>query len=135
MGNEKDVGAGSRPSDLCLQHVALNVADLAACELFYCKTLGMSVVWRPDEESVFLTNGSDNLALHQAPTARATECGRLDHIGFTLAEVGAVDAWYEFLVSRSVPIVERPRTHRDGTRSLYCKDPDGNTVQLLQIQT
>ena len=28
-------------------------------------------------------------------------------------------------------MIASPRTHRDGTRSLYCRDPDGNTVQLL----
>ena len=42
-----------------------------------------------------------------------------------------MDVWHEFLLTRGVSIVAPPRTHRDGTRSLYCKDPDGNTVQLL----
>jgi hypothetical protein len=43
----------------------------------------------------------------------------------------AVDAWHDYLSFHGVAIVAPPRTHRDGTRSLYCKDPDGNTVQLL----
>jgi catechol 2,3-dioxygenase-like lactoylglutathione lyase family enzyme len=114
-----------------LQHVALNVRELQACERFYRETLGLEVVWRPDEDSIYLTNGTDNLALHRAPRARASVPQSLDHIGFTLVDESAVDAWYDYLSARGVPIVAPPRIHRDGTRSLYCKDPDGNTVQLL----
>jgi catechol-2,3-dioxygenase len=124
------VGRG-RPSSLRLQHVALNVRELQVCERFYCETLGLEVVWRPDEDSVYLTNGSDNLALHRAPQARAPVAQSLDHIGFALEHESAVDAWHDFLSVHGVAIVAPPRTHRDGTRSLYCKDPDGNTVQLL----
>ena len=32
---------------------------------------------------------------------------------------------------RGVEIVARPRTHRDGARSCYVKDPDGNTLQVI----
>ena len=49
-----------------LRHVALYVCDLPACERFYVDLLGMKVEWRPDQRNVFLSSGSDNLALHQA---------------------------------------------------------------------
>jgi catechol 2,3-dioxygenase-like lactoylglutathione lyase family enzyme len=114
-----------------LQHVALNVRLLQACERFYRETLGLEVVWRPDENSIYLTSGSDLLALHRAPRARASVPQSLDHIGFALEDESAVDAWHEYLSVHGVTIVAPPRTHRDGTRSLYCRDPDGNTVQLL----
>lgn len=120
-----------RPSGLRLQHVALNVADLHACERFYCEILGFRVVWRPDAESVYLTTGTDNLALHQTPVDRGAAHQRLDHIGFSLEDEAAVNAWHDFLAARGVPILAAPRVHRDGTRSLYCRDPDGTTVQLL----
>jgi catechol 2,3-dioxygenase-like lactoylglutathione lyase family enzyme len=42
-----------------------------------------------------------------------------------------VDAWHAFLKANGVAIVKEPRTHRDGARSFYCRDPDGNTVQLI----
>lgn len=124
------VGRG-RPSSLRLQHVALNVGELQACERFYREILGLEVIWRPDEDSVYLTNGSDNLALHRSPQARTPVPQSLDHIGFALEDESAVDAWHDYLSFHGVAIVAPPRTHRDGTRSLYCKDPDGNTVQLL----
>ena len=115
-----------------LHHVALNVRDLKACENFYTELLGMRVEWRPDPDNVYLTGGSDNLALHRVPSG--TEPGpaqRLDHIGFVLREIGEVDAWHAFLKANGVAIVKEPRTHRDGARSFYCRDPDGNTVQMI----
>ncbi len=122
-----------RPSAIPgLRHVALNVRDLESCERFYTDLLGMRVEWRPDPDNVYLTGGTDNLALHRAaPGAMPGPAQRLDHIGFVLNEIGEVDAWYAFLKSNHVPIVKQPRTHRDGARSFYCRDPDGNTVQMI----
>ena len=131
---EKPKGAdpeARRPSSVALQHVALSVSDRSACERFYCEVLGMRVLWRPDDQNVYLTSGNDNLALHQTPGKKPAARERLDHIGFAVEAADAVDAWHDFLLDHGIPIVAPPRTHRDGTRSLYCKDPDGNTVQLL----
>jgi catechol 2,3-dioxygenase-like lactoylglutathione lyase family enzyme len=114
-----------------LRHVALNVRDLAACERFYVELLGMRVEWRPDPDNVYLTSGNDNLALHRA-AGDLTETGQhLDHIGFILREPAHVDAWHQFLVANGVDIVKPPKTHRDGARSFYCRDPDGNVVQFI----
>lgn len=117
---------------LGLRHVALQVRDLEACERFYVELLGMRVEWRPDPDNVYLTGGTDNLALHRVSGAPAdTPAQRLDHIGFLLAETGQVDAWHAFLTANGVRILKAPRTHRDGARSFYCLDPDGNTVQII----
>jgi len=115
-----------------LRHVALTVKALEACERFYTELLGMRVEWRPDADNVYLTSGHDNLALHRAPTGFEPDTAqRLDHIGFVIDEVGAVDAWHLFLKSEGVAILKEPKTHRDGARSFYCSDPDGNTVQII----
>lgn len=115
-----------------LHHVALNVKDLEGCERFYTELLGMRVEWRPDAENVYLTGGQDNLALHRASTGiDPASAQRLDHIGFVINDIDEVDKWFAYLKSRDVPIVKEPRTHRDGARSFYCRDPAGNTVQLI----
>jgi catechol 2,3-dioxygenase-like lactoylglutathione lyase family enzyme len=115
-----------------LRHVALFVRDMATAEHFYVELLGMQVEWRPDPDNVYLCSGCDNLALHSLPKGfRDGGDQRLDHIGYILRQPEDVDAWYEFLKAHEVPMKTEPRTHRDGARSFYCLDPDGNTVQMI----
>ena len=115
-----------------LRHVALNCLLLEQCERFYCDVLGMTVEWRPDPDNIYLCSGSDNLALHRAPVGFVpSNPQRLDHIGFVLRTPEQVDEWHAFLTAHNVPIKTAPKTHRDGARSFYCQDPDGNTVQMI----
>ena len=115
-----------------MRHVALNVIEMQACEDFYVGLLGMQVEWRPDPDNVYLTSGNDNLALHRA-TGDAPPDGpqRLDHIGFIIDRPEQVDTWHDYLCAHGVSIKAVPKTHRDGARSLYCLDPEGNLVQLI----
>lgn len=120
------------PATAGLRHVALYAKSLEASERFYVDLLGMRVEWRPDPDNVYLTSGNDNLALHRATGEFAEAASqRLDHIGFIIPEMAQVDAWYDFLRANGVVIVKEPKTHRDGARSFYCRDPDGNIVQLI----
>lgn len=115
-----------------LRHVALYVRRLDEVERFYVELIGMEVEWRPDPDNVYLTSGADNLALHRAPADFSPpDSQRLDHIGFILRAPAHVDEWHDFLKTHGVTIKAPPRTHRDGARSFYCEDPDGNTVQLI----
>ena len=119
-------------STLGLRHVALQVRRFEECEQFYTALLGMRVEWRPDVDNVYLTTGHDNLALHRAQSGFvAGSDQRLDHIGFILAAPEHVDAWCDFLRAHGVTVTRDPRTHRDGARSFYCLDPDGNSVQII----
>ncbi|RMD69800.1 MAG: VOC family protein [Gammaproteobacteria bacterium] len=118
------------PAHFGLHHVALNVEDLEACEAFYTGLLGMRVEWRPDADNLYLTSGTDNLALHRAQ-GPFPQRQHLDHIGFMLKRPEDVDAWHAFLKGKGVRIKAPPRTHRDGARSFYCLDPEGNAVQFI----
>jgi catechol 2,3-dioxygenase-like lactoylglutathione lyase family enzyme len=110
---------------------------------FYVDLLGFAVEWEPDPDNIYLSSGIDNLALHRAPgsakaspnedasSARLQPSGTLDHFGVIVREADDVDKWAAFLESHGVTIDAQPRTHRDGARSCYIKDPDGNQVQII----
>jgi len=119
------------PATAGMRHVALFVERYDECQYFYVELLGMAVEWRPDEDNVYLCSGNDNVALHRAKEPLAANGQHLDHIGYILRELDDVDAWHAFLKSNEVTIQAEPRTHRDGARSFYCHDPDGNTVQMI----
>jgi catechol 2,3-dioxygenase-like lactoylglutathione lyase family enzyme len=115
-----------------LRHVALNVKSPQVSKDFYQRVLKMTVEWEPDAENIYLTSGGqDNLALHKAPPAELGEGQRLDHIGFALPSLEAVDQWYQWMVSQGVTIAHAPKTHRDGARSFYILDPDGIKIQMI----
>ena len=118
-----------RPTHAGLRHLALNVRDLPAMKRFYVDLLGFAVEWEPDPDNIYLSSGIDNLALHKA--AKEFEGGALDHLGVIVRSAGDVDRWAAFLEGHGVAMSAQPKTHRDGARSCYFKDPDGNSVQII----
>jgi len=114
-----------------LRHVALRVRDVRAAVRFYAETFGLRVAWEPDPQNVYLTSGTDNLALHE--DRHAAPGGALDHLGFLVATPEEVYAAAETLRARQVPLARDPAVHRDGSVSCYCRDPDGNLVQILYL--
>jgi catechol 2,3-dioxygenase-like lactoylglutathione lyase family enzyme len=121
----------TRPTHQGLRHLALNARDLDAMKHFYVELLGFAVEWEPDPDNIYLTSGRDNLALHRVTDGRSTSGQALDHLGVIVADADDVDRWAAFLESRGIAIAARPKTHRDGARSCYVKDPDGNAVQII----
>ncbi len=120
------------PATAGLRHVALFVERYDETLHFYCELMGMALEWQPDADNSYLCSGNDNLALHRYKGgARDPATQRLDHIGFIIDQMDDVDLWYEFLKAEGVKLKSQPRTHRDGARSFYCADPDGNTVQII----
>lgn len=120
----------ARPSHAGLRHLALNARDLAAMKRFYVDLMGFAVEWEPDPDNIYLTSGIDNLALHRG-TNVSDVASPLDHLGVIVRVADDVDAWAAFLESQGVTIDAAPRTHRDGARSCYFRDPDGNRVQVI----
>jgi catechol 2,3-dioxygenase-like lactoylglutathione lyase family enzyme len=125
-----------RPSHAGLRHLALNVRDMAAMRSFYVEMLGFAVEWEPDPDNVYLSSGIDNLALHRSPAlaagaAAASAWSPLDHLGVIVRAADDVDRWASFLEAHGVVLDARPRTHRDGARSCYFRDPDGNKIQVI----
>jgi catechol 2,3-dioxygenase-like lactoylglutathione lyase family enzyme len=129
------------PRHAGLRHLALNVRHLDEMKRFYTDLLGFAVEWEPDADNVYLSSGVDNLALHRSTSLTAGRSARseeaqpsgsvLDHFGVIVREAADVDEWAAFLESRGVTMSAKARTHRDGARSCYFKDPDGNSIQII----
>jgi catechol 2,3-dioxygenase-like lactoylglutathione lyase family enzyme len=122
--------ATSPPPTKGIRHVALFVRDMKSMEHFYRDVLGYVEEWRPSERELYMTRGSDNLALHAADVPEQRE-SRLDHIGLVMSKPEDVDAWAAWLESHGVHLDTRPRQHRDGARSFYARDPEGNRIQFI----
>jgi catechol-2,3-dioxygenase len=117
---------------LGLRHAALKVHNPQRSKEFYMRVLRMQLEWEPDADNIYLTSGGqDNLAIHKAEHLGSGP-QHLDHIGFALPTENDVDAWHEWIASqKDVDIVQGLKTHRDGARSFYFKDPDGIIVQMI----
>ncbi len=90
----------------------------------------MRIEWQPDPDNVYLTNDGGVLAIHhvdEVPQARQ----RLDHIGFILDSVEAVDEWYAHFVKAEVKITEAPKLYRDGSKGFYCLDYVEHLVEMI----
>lgn len=132
-------GPGSRyaPAVRAFHHLAIQCADLAACERFYRDVLGLPVLKRwPREEggdrSVWLALGEGAappfLALERAGAAaepRPFVDGRAGlHLVALSIPAGERAAWEDRLARLGVPVVHRTR------HTLYVLDPEGNRVGL-----
>lgn len=128
----------STPPLLGLRHLALYVAEdrYDATLRFYREGMGMSTDWEPDDAAVYLTSGTDNLALHRVQEVARTHPA-LDHLGFMVPDGAAVEAWHTRLSARAeqlgIEILAKPRLHRDGASSFYFLDPAGNKLQIVHI--
>ncbi len=114
-------------------HLAVQCADLAACERFYRDVLGLEVLRRwPDaaggDRSVWLRVGEGFLALERAAEAPAASPWRDGRAGLHLVALrigpGERGAWEERLARHGVAVVHRTRW------TIYCRDPEGNRIGL-----
>jgi len=120
------------PLILGLRHVALNVRDVRRSVEFYRDVLGMQVEWEPDPDNVYLTSGSDNLAIHKLPDGAVPGAVQsVHHIGFIVRKIDDVDAVAARVEGLGIALVYPLKTHRDGARSFYFRDPDGLLIQVL----
>jgi len=115
-------------------HASVIVSDTAKALEFYCGVMGMEIAERPKSMSfpgAWLQVGAQQIHLLELPnpdpvTRRPAHGGRDRHVALGIADLGALAARLEsagvrFTVSRS------------GRRALFCRDPDGNALELVEL--
>ena len=108
--------------------------DLGAAERFYAGVLGMEVIARGPGRHVFFRCGARVFLVFDA--ARTLEPGALPphgargpgHVAFAVAEA-EIEAWRGRLEGAGVEI-ETDFAWPRGGRSLYFRDPAGNSIEL-----
>lgn len=113
-----------------IRHIAFKVVNLEECETFYTDVMGMELLYRANENLVYLTCGNDNLSLARAKS-EPRDGGTLDHYGFIVESKETLDAWYDYFKATDVPVIDQPSDHADGARSFHIKDPAGNIIQPI----
>lgn len=119
-----------------LHEASLYVVDLDAAERFW-RRLGLPLIGRAEGRHVFFRAGHDLLLLFD-PDATAQAGGTVPphgargpgHVALDVPDVAALDAWRQRLREAGVPI-EAELEWPHGGRSLYFRDPEGNSLELI----
>ncbi len=110
-----------------LNHVALNVVDVAECAQFYGEVLGLPSLERPAfgfPGAWFRIGGQQELHLIGGDVNN--EHPRRGHFAMQVTDLDAVATRLQ-----SAGIEFRgPKARPDGARQIFTTDPDGNVVEL-----
>jgi catechol 2,3-dioxygenase-like lactoylglutathione lyase family enzyme len=121
---------------------ALYVTDLPAAERFYGGTLGLDLIAKADGRHVFFRCGQGVLLLFNADATQKPPPpdAKLPvpphgtrgpgHLCFS-ATAEEIDAWKIYLTEKSVDI-EADFEWPNGGRSIYFRDPSGNSLELAE---
>jgi catechol 2,3-dioxygenase-like lactoylglutathione lyase family enzyme len=115
---------------LGLNHINLNVNDIARSEKFYRDAFGLEVRFREGAEMVFVGSpgAHDLITLCQAKPGEAVGNGGVSHFGFRAAPQ-EFDAMVEQVQCAGGTLLRRGH-HSPGAPFAYFTDPDGYTIEL-----
>jgi glyoxylase I family protein len=119
---------------ISIHHVSLLVSDTQQALDFYCGILGLDVDQsRPvmDFHGAWLRIGDRQLHLIEMPgrvrsAAPAGHGGRDWHVALAVSDLeGLATALSERGIDYTLS--------RSGRRALFCRDPDGNAIELVEV--
>lgn len=116
-----------------IHHVSLLVADTGRALGFYRDLLGLALAERPDLgfPGAWLSIGDGQLHLLELPNPDPLS-GRPEHVGRDRHLALAVDD-LDGLVGRLAHAGVSCARSRSGRAAVFCRDPDGNGIELVQI--
>ena len=118
-----------------LHHASVIVADLQRSLGFYQDVLGLEVdASRPDlgYAGAWLVVGDQQVHLLELPNVDPVD-GRPAHVGrdrHTAFQVSGLDGLEHSLEEAGISIT---RSH-SGRRAIFCRDPDGNGIELIEAE-
>lgn len=120
---------------LSIHHVSMVVADTRKALIFYCEVLGLSESHdRPDLSfaGAWLQIGSQQIHLLEVDNpdpvkARPQHGGRDRHLAVSVDNLTDIEAR---LVSHNIFFTRS----RSGRAAIFCRDPDGNGIELIKTK-
>jgi glyoxylase I family protein len=117
--------------DYAIHHASYVVSDTKVSLVFYCDVLGMEQLERPELPfpGAWLGVGDQQIHLLELknydPTTGRPQHGGLDrHVALTISDLSLVKA---DLDAHHV----RYTMSKSGRQALFCRDPDGNAVEII----
>ena len=110
-------------------HIGIVVRDLEKCTWFYGEVLGLKTIPRPpfDFPGHWYQVGPQaqlHLMVYHEELPQT-----MRHVAL---EVEDFDKARQRLEEKGIPIVDGPGKRVDGSDFLFCKDPDGNLVEITK---
>jgi len=114
-----------------IHHVSLLVADTERALGFYRDLLGLKLIERPplDFPGAWLAIGERQLHLLTLPNPDAA-AERPGHVGrdrHLALNVAGLDTLAQRLEQAGIPMTRS----RSGRNAIFCRDPDGNGIELI----
>jgi catechol 2,3-dioxygenase-like lactoylglutathione lyase family enzyme len=117
---------------------ALYAHDLGAAEAFYAGALGLPVALKMEGRHVFFRAGDTVLLVFDPEGAREPGDGPLaapphgaEGPGHACLAAPDIDAWKAHLADKGIEI-EREIHWPNGARSIYVRDPAGNSLEFAE---
>ncbi len=115
-----------------IHHVSIIISDIERSKAFYCEILGLELAQRPQLgfDGYWLKIGDAQIHLLQLDnpdpvSGRPEHAGRDRHLAL---QVDDLDMMRQKLEMSHIPFT----LSRSGRKALFCRDPDGNGIELLE---
>ena len=123
--------------DSASAHAIIGVKDLSRAKEFYSDKLGLTIADELPAGAIrYAARGGAWLLVYQsqlAGTAKTTCMRLIDDIEAVVTELRDRGVTFEEYDLPELKTVEGIAQHESGARGAWCKDPDGNIIEIAQF--